>query len=252
MTPVGTKTVMHRDGTVEKFQMEKIIKAIQYAVEGVELDDPYIPVFKIMKNFELKMPDQVKTEEIDQLLLKAIEPLISDDPIYDSIATRQIVKMVESAVHTRFKNFRDYVVYATKKEILHAEMPDFDFDVLEAEMNSSYDNCLNCFGTSTMKHRYLLRDYDKNIMETPQWMWMRIAMGLALAEKKEERETFAIKIYHKLASLSYLHSTPTLFYSGTKRSQLISCFIGVVDDDINSIMDKAKETANYAKYAGGT
>lgn len=252
MTPSNAKTVVHRDGTVEKFQMEQIIKAIQYAVDGVDVDDPYIAVFKILKNFELKMPDTVKTEEIDGLLLKAIEPIISEDPAYDAIATKQLVKMINKEVHKRFKTMKDYVIFGVDQWILDKRLLDFDFKVIEKEISADYDNNLNCFGTSTLKHRYLLKDFDKRTIETVQWMWMRIAMWLALAESEKDKHDFAIKLYHKLAWLKYLHSTPTLFYSGTSRSQLISCFIGVVDDDLNSIMDKAKETANYAKYGGGT
>lgn len=79
---------------------------------------------------------------------------------------------------------------------------------------------------------------------------MRIAMWLALNETNKEE--FAIQVYHKLASLKYLHSTPTLFNSGTNHPQLISCFIGVVDDSLDSIMDKGKEMAFYCKHAGWT
>jgi len=81
-------------------------------------------------------------------------------------------------------------------------------------------------------------------------MWMRIAMGLSLNETNKEE--FALEVYQKLASLKYLHSTPTLFNAGTNFPQLISCFIGVVGDSLEDIMDKAREAAFYAKFAGGT
>ena len=75
-------------------------------------------------------------------------------------------------------------------------------------------------------------------------------MGLSLCEAN--KEDFALQVYHKLSTLKYLHSTPTLFNSGTNHPQLISCFIGVVDDSLDDIMSKATETANYVKHAGGT
>lgn len=83
--------------------------------------------------------------------------------------------------------------------------------MLELEINYEYDNYLNYFGLSTLHHRYLIKDYNKVVLEKPQWMWMRIAMGLALNE--QNKEEFAVQVYHRLASLKYLHSTPTLFNS---------------------------------------
>jgi ribonucleoside-diphosphate reductase alpha chain len=94
-----------------------------------------------------------------------------------------------------------------------------------------------------------MRDRSKQIIEQPQWMWMRIAMGLSLPET--DKESFALQIYHNMGQLKYLHSTPTLYNSGMPFSQLSSCYINVVGDSMDTIMDKAKETAMFAKYAGG-
>jgi len=69
----------------------------------------------------------------------------------------------------------------------------------------------------------MVRDYDKALLEKPQWMRMRVAMGLSYNEANKEE--FALKIYNKLSAFKYLHATPTLMNSGTKFHQLISCFI---------------------------
>ncbi len=244
-------TVIHRDGKVEGFQTEKIIEAISSVLNNIPgLNDPFVAMFKIIKNFETKLPESIKTEEIDNLLLKAIEPLIAEDPLYDAIATKQYVKIISETVNKRFSSFAEYITFAVDYGLLDPRMKEMNLGLLELEMNYDNDNFLNYFGLSTMHHRYLIKDYDKNTLEKPQWMWMRIAMGLALNESNKEE--FALKVYNKLASLKYLHSTPTLFNSGTKAPQLISCFIGVVDDSLDSIMDKAKEMAFYAKHAWGT
>ena len=241
-------TVIHRDGKVESFQTEKIIEAISSVLNNIPgLKDPFVAMFKIIKNFETKLPESIKTEEIDNLLLKAIEPLIAEDPLYDAIATKQYVKIISENVNKRFSSFAEYIIFAVDYGLLDPRMKEMNLGLLELEMNYDNDNFLNYFGLSTMHHRYLIKDYDKNTLEKPQWMWMRIAMGLALNESNKEE--FALKVYNKLASLKYLHSTPTLFNSGTKAPQLISCFIGVVDDSLDSIMDKAKEMAFYAKHA---
>lgn len=90
-----TKTVIKRDGTIEVFQTEHIIDAIKYLFEGNRVIDPFMIMFKIIKNFELKLPDQVTTEEIDTLLLKSLEGLIPEDPDFDALATKQVNKMIE-------------------------------------------------------------------------------------------------------------------------------------------------------------
>lgn len=244
-------TVIHRDGSIETFQTEKIIEAISSVLQNIPgLSDPFVAMFKIIKNFETKLPEEVKTEEIDNLILKAIEPLITEDPIYDTIATKQSAKIINQTINKKFASFAEYINFAVDYGLLDPKMKEFNLSMLELEINYDYDNLHNYFGLSTLHHRYLIKDYDKNVLEKPQWMWMRIAMGLSLNESNKEE--FALKVYHKLAALKYLHSTPTLFNSGTNHPQLISCFIGVVDDSLEDIMDKAKEMAFYAKHAGGT
>jgi ribonucleoside-diphosphate reductase alpha chain len=245
-----TKTVIHRDGRIEPFKTEKVIDAIREVLDDVRLQDPFIAMFKIIKNFETKLPDEINTEEIDGLILKAIEPLIAEDPIYDTIATKQFVKIISEDVNKRFQSFSSYISFGVEKWILDPRLKHFDLDRLELELRYEYDNLLNYFGTSTLHHRYLVKDLQKNILEKPQRMWMRIAMWLSILE--DNKEDFAVKIYHKLGSLKYLHSTPTLFNSWTNFPQLISCFIGVVGDSLDDIMDKTRESAFYAKFAWWT
>lgn len=243
-----SKIVTHRDGTQEIFHTEKIIAAIKNVIEPLGLSDPFVPMFKIIKNFEMKLPDQINTDEIDRLLLKAIEWLISEDPMYDDIATGQLVKIVNKGVNKRFRTFKEYLEYAAQDKLLSKELLTFDIDTLELNINYDYDKELNYFGLHTLQDRYLIRDRNKEIIEKPQWMWMRVAMGLSLKEKN--REEFTLKLYNQFARLKYIHSTPTLYNSGTPASQLSSCYINVVEDSMESIMGKATETAYFAKYAG--
>jgi ribonucleoside-diphosphate reductase alpha chain len=104
-----SKFVTHRDGRQEPFTTEKIIGAIKYLLDGSSVTDPFVPMFKIIKNFELKMPDQVTTAEIDQLLLKSIEGLISDDPDYDVLATKQLAKIISKQVDKQVSSFSEYI-----------------------------------------------------------------------------------------------------------------------------------------------
>ena len=103
-------------------------------------------------------------------------------------------------------------------------------------------------GLQTLYDRYFLHDHGQRI-EMPQAFFMRVAMGLALNEI--DREARAIEFYNVLSSFDFMSSTPTLFNSGTLRSQLSSCYLTTVADDLDGIYEAIKENALLAKYAGG-
>lgn len=140
-----SKIVTHRDGTQEPFTTEKIIRAIQIHLDELQLSDPFVAMFKIIKNFEMKLPDKVTTEEIDSLLLKAIEGLISEDPLYDDIATSQLVKIINKSVNKRFPSFKEYIQYSVEENFLDPQMLNFDIDTLELNINYTYDKEFNYF-----------------------------------------------------------------------------------------------------------
>ena len=241
-----SKIVIHRDGKTEPFRTEKIIDAIKYLFDGNDVSDPFMTMFKVIKNFEIKLPDQITTEQIDHLLLKSLEWLITEDPDYDTLAVKQLIKIINKSVENRFDTFADYIKHGVESDILDKRMLDFDLATIEWAIDYGKDNLWTYFGLDTLKHRYLVRDHDKNLLEKSQWMRMRVAMWLSYNEPNKEE--FAIKVYNKMSSMKYLHATPTLMNSWTKHHQLISCFIWVVEDDLMSIMDKAKESALYVKY----
>lgn len=202
-----------------------------------------------MKNVELKLPDEVTTNELDNIILKATEMLISSDTLYDKIAAYQLIKIVNRQVSHRFASFQEYVQYAVSEKLLDEKLLDFDFMFLEQHFKPENDHKFNFFGISTVADRYLMRDRQKVTIEKPQRFWMRVAMGLSLCET--DKESFAVKIYEKLSALLYVHSTPTLYNSGMPFSQFSSCYINVVGDSMENIMGKVTETAMFAKYAGG-
>lgn len=201
-----SNVVIKRDGTQVPFQTEEIVKAMQEVIKPLKLEDPFIPVFKIIKNFEMKLPDQVTTEEIDSLLLKAMEGLITEDPLYDKIAVAQLAKMISKNVNKRFNTFKEYIAWAVDQELLRKEMLEYDLDRLEWEMDHSRDHIFNFFGIATFEKKYQLRDYDQKLLEKIQWTWMRMAMGIAFVEPEGNRNEFALDIYHQISQLKYLHS----------------------------------------------
>lgn len=239
------RTVIKRNGTEEPFQTQKIINAIFDIIHGLHVEDDYELVFLIMKELDLKVPERVTTEELDQLVLKAIEQLIPRHPIYDTLATRQLLKLIHNRVNKQFELFEDYIQFGIKEDLLKKELLEFDLDLLEEALDQQRDSEFDYFGLTTLKDRYLAKDRKENLIETPQWFFMRVAMGIGNSNEE------VVQIYNKLSKLEYLHSTPTLFNSGTPVSQYSSCYVSVIDDSLESIMDKARETAFLAKYAGG-
>src|SRR5690625_964319 len=239
------RTVIKRDGTEEPFRTQQIINAIFEIIEGLKVEDDYEIVFLVMKELDLKVPERVTTEELDRLVLKAIEQLIPKHPVYDTLATRQLLKLINKRIDRRLDTFREYLEKGFEQDLLHERLKAFDFELLEQSINFERDRLLGYFGLTTMNDRYLMKNREGEVMEKPQWFFMRVAMGIGNSNEE------IVRIYNKLSKLEYLHSTPTLFNSGTVTSQYSSCYVSVIDDSLDSIMDKARETAFLAKYAGG-
>ncbi|WP_457641507.1 ribonucleotide reductase N-terminal alpha domain-containing protein [Persephonella sp.] len=239
------RIVVKRDGTEEKFQMKKLINAIFALLDGLDIPDDYEIVFKIAKELDLKIPERVTTQELDTLVLKAIEQLIPKHYIYDTLASRQLLKLINREIDKRFSSFKEAIQFGVSENLYKEDLLQFNLDRLEEALVYQRDRNLDYFGLTTLKDRYFTRDREGNIIEKPQWFFMRVAMGIG------NNEDEVIKIYDKLSKLEYLHSTPTLYNSGTITHQYSSCYVNVIDDSLESIMDKAKETAFLAKYAGG-
>ncbi|MDF7003057.1 hypothetical protein NMT73_24685, partial [Escherichia coli] len=124
----------------------------------------------------------------------------------------------------------------------------FDLARLGAALDASRDFQFNYLGLQTLYDRYFLHINETRI-EMPQAFFMRVAMGLALNEI--DREARAIEFYQLLSSFDFMSSTPTLFNSGTRRSQLSSCYLTTVSDDLDGIYEALKENALLSKFAGG-
>ncbi len=239
------RTVIKRDGSEERFRTQEIINAIFEIIKGMEVEDDYELVFKIIKELDLKVPERVTTEELDVLVLKAIEHLIPKHPIYDTLATLQLLKLINKRIDRKFKSFSDYLKFNIESGYLKQELAEFNLQKIEHAIDYKNDRLLDYFGLTTLRDRYLSKDTEQEVIEKPQWFFMRVAMGIG----NDEPEVIAI--YEKMSRLEYLHSTPTLFNSGTSVSQYSSCYVNVVDDSLAAITDKLTETAFLAKYAGG-
>jgi ribonucleoside-diphosphate reductase alpha chain len=143
---------------------------------------------------------------------------------------------------------RSFLAKGVENEILNPELLEMDIEKLGKAIDSSRDMDFTYLGLQTLYDRYFIHDTEIRY-ELPQVFFMRVSMGLALREEKREEK--AIEFYNLLSSFDYMSSTPTLFNSGTKHSQLSSCYLTTVPDDLHGIYGAIQDNAMLSKWAGG-
>ncbi|MBC2602467.1 ribonucleoside-diphosphate reductase subunit alpha [Puniceicoccus vermicola] len=175
--------------------------------------------------------------------------------IYEEVLQWDIVKDGITALkEAHVKAFRRYLRRGVEIERLNPKLLEYDVETLGAALDPSADMDFDYLGVQTLYDRYLIIDKKaakKARLETPQFFWMRVAMGLFIGEE-DSREPRIIELYGLYKNRRFCSSTPTLFNSGTLHSQLSSCYLYKVDDSIESIMMRGiAENAFLSKWAGG-
>ena len=145
--------------------------------------------------------------------------------------------------------FKSFIARGIENEIIDPELANFDLERLARELDAERDKKFTYLSIQTLYDRYFIH-HQETRYELPQTFFMRVAMGLAIAEPGD-REEKAIEFYKLLSSFDFMSSTPTLFNSGTCHSQLSSCFLTTVPDDLDGIYGAIKDNALLSKYAGG-
>ena len=203
--------------------------------------------------------DGVPMEELRKSSILAARALIEEDPAYGYATARLLLHTIrlevigeevsQAAMATRYSSyFPEFIAGGIAAELLDPELAKFDLARLGKALKADRDLQFGYLGLQTLYDRYFLHERGRRI-ELPQAFFMRVAMGLALNEK--DREARAIEFYDVLSTFDFMSSTPTLFNSGTLRSQLSSCYLTTVADDLTGIYEAIKENALLAKYAGG-
>jgi ribonucleoside-diphosphate reductase alpha chain len=203
--------------------------------------------------------DGVPMEEVRKSAILAARALIEKDPAYSYVTARLLLNTIrlevlgeevsQAAMAARYAGyFGEFIRRGIEAELLDPALATFDLARIGRALNSERDLKFGYLGLQTLYDRYFLHVRGRRI-ELPQAFFMRVAMGLALNEK--EREARAIEFYDVLSTFDFMSSTPTLFNAGTQRSQLSSCYLTTVADDLTGIYDAIKENALLAKYAGG-
>jgi ribonucleoside-diphosphate reductase alpha chain len=229
---------------------------IESACQGLGADIKPAPIIaETMRN----LYDGVPIEEVFKASILAARTLIEKDPDYTFVTARLLLHTIAKEVFGRETSreemaaaYVDYFPQFIKKGVdndrLDERLQQFDLQRLAAALKPDRDLQFDYLGLQTLYDRYFLH-VRKTRIEMPQAFFMRVAMGLALGEI--DREARAIEFYEVLSSFDFMSSTPTLFNAGTLRSQLSSCYLTTVPDDLDGIYESIKENALLSKFAGG-
>lgn len=213
----------------------------------------------ILKETVKNLYDGVPMSQVYDSAILAARTLIEKDPAYSQVTARILLhtirkeilgeEVTQAEMGSRYADyFPKFIARGIEAELLDEKLATFDLARLGAALDASRDFQFNYLGLQTLYDRYFLH-IDETRIEMPQAFFMRVAMGLALNE--QDREGRAIEFYNLLSSFDFMSSTPTLFNSGTRRSQLSSCYLTTISDDLEGIYEGLKENALLSKFAGG-
>lgn len=243
------------NGVRHPIDIKRLTALVTAACEGLSEADPQHILHTTLRD----LYDGVPKAEVRKSLILSARALIEKDPDYSLVTARLLLDNIRAEVlgedvtqaemTTRYGDyFLAYIKEGIVAELLDERLAQFDLPRLAAEIDASRDNQFQYLGLQTLYDRYFLH-IDERRIELPQAFFMRVAMGLAINEiNREER---AIAFYHVLSRFDYMSSTPTLFNAGTRHSQLSSCYLTTVPDDLDGIYQAIKDNAMLQKYAGG-
>ncbi|MBS1156602.1 MAG: ribonucleotide-diphosphate reductase subunit alpha [Proteobacteria bacterium] len=249
-------TVRHEDGIARPLDLGRLKALIASSCLGFDgITDPQAILGETLKN----LYDGVPVEEVRKSVILSARAQIEKDPAYSQVTARLLLDSLRHEVlgvetshedmASRYAEvFPRLIREGVEAELLDEKLSQFDLVKLGAALKFERDYQFGYLGLQTLYDRYFLHVHGTRI-ELPQTFFMRVAMGLALNET--DRETRAIEFYNVLSTFDFMSSTPTLFNSGTRHSQMSSCYLTTVADDLDGIFEAIKENALLSKYAGG-
>jgi len=249
-------TVVRGDGTSYKLGKSELRKKIAFACKKHKNTQPNELVELAIANFY----DGIKDHEVDLAIVMAARAKVELEPTYTYVAANLLLDTLYretigiEASHPNLSKlykqyFKDFFRNAVSLERLDPTLLSFDLDKLASAIDISRDQDFTYLGLQTLYDRYFIH-HEERRLETPQILWMRVSMGLAVNEGKQ-KEKRAIEFYNVLSKFLYMPSTPTLFNSGTMHSQLSSCYLSTVMDDLHHIYKVISDDAQLSKWAGG-
>jgi len=255
-TPAAPALHVIDNGQRVALDMHNLQRLINDSCAGLGADVKPDPIMaETMRN----LYDGVPMDEVYKAAILATRTLIEKDPDYTYATARLLMHTIAKEVlgkevlHADMgqhyaEYFPQFIQKGVDNDLLDQAMLQFDLPRLGAALKADRDLKFDYLGLQTLYDRYFLH-VRKTRIELPQAFFMRVAMGLSLNEV--DREARAIEFYEVLSSFDFMSSTPTLFNSGTLRSQLSSCYLSTVPDHLDGIYELIKENALLSKFAGG-
>ena len=253
-------TVVKRDGSREQYDANKINLALVKASEGLE--DQISKVVEVASQLQLTLFDGITSEQLDEAVIQTALQNVKDDPDYDKIAARLLLKNLyknilgdyntaEELKKMHEKKFNAFLTDNVKDGLLDKRLTDgrFDVAVLSKALNPTKDDLSKFLGVITNKNRYALRKGSGEPIEVPQFTHMRIAMGLSINDTDPTKA--ALDFYTHMSNLDYVPGGSTRVNAGGAFPQLSNCFLINVDDDMESIARSVRDTMFIAKGTGG-
>lgn len=246
-----------RDGSREVLEPQRIRRTLIRACRGFEdRCDAREMADETMRN----LYDGVRIDEIEKAMIFAAKSRIELDPAYGYVTARLLLEVLYRETLPGFEHYHDITVAHASRFKAYLEegiaagrlTPDllgYDLEKIAAALKPERDLQFNYMGLQTIYDRYLIHIGGRRI-ESPQFFWMRVCLGLALNEGAQKNER-AIEFYELLSSFLFTSSTPTLFNSGTLHPQLSSCYLTTVMDDLDHIFKCISDDAKLSKWAGG-
>ena len=250
--------IIKRDGSEEPVSFDKVLKRIQKAATGL-----VVQVDTLAQNIISQICDGISTSKLDDLAGQLAASLSTLHPDYATLASRLTISnhhkntqmtfaQVVDALRNQISVHTGQPVFYVSEE-LHQVSQNYS-ELIESRIAYERDYEFDYFGFKTLEKSYLLKDTKGRILETPQHMWMRVALGIwtnGLNTTQAQLDQ-AFETYDLMSQKVYTHATPTLFNAGTPRPQLSSCFLlAMKDDSIDGIYETLKDCASISKFAGG-
>jgi ribonucleoside-diphosphate reductase alpha chain len=259
-TAKSEDTTLHvvENGMRKPLDFDRLSDLVKVSCAGLPDAEPN----RVLKATLKDLYDGVPMEEVRKCVVLAARTLIEKDPAYSYVTARLLLdalrfealgaEATQAEMETKYAEyFPQFVKHGIRIGLLNETLAQFDLARLGAALKPERDLQFGYLGLQTLYDRYFLVDQyvGGRRFELPQCFFMRVAMGLALNEV--DREARAIEFYDVLSTFDFMSSTPTLFNSGTHRSQLSSCYLTTVSDDLDGIYEAIKENALLSKFAGG-
>ncbi len=249
-------------GKQERFNEVKLRQTLQHLADQEHVGS--FDIEHILSQLKYELYEGMTTIEVGKALIMVVRSMIERDPAYSRLASRLLLNRLYAEVFGAEFDAKNPLdaherVFVANMQRLVAEgnlderMAEFDLKKLARAMKVENDTLFEYMGLEIMISRYCMEDPKaRKTLETPQMLWMRIAMGLAIAEKPEAREAAALEFYEVLSNFLYTPGGRTLFQSGFKKAQMSNCFLNSVPDSLDGIFKSISDNAQYLKWSGGT